>query len=82
MPEAVFNAASEYKKEEHVAEQMQPPPVEKHGNKNRGHAEPCRERKEGRRRIACGDQSVHEDKAVQVPAQGKFNEEGPEVRDN
>ncbi len=82
VPEAVFNAAPEHKEKEHVSQQVQPPAVQKHGNKNGTHGESCRKGEEGRRRIAGGDQSIQEDKAVQVRAQGEFNEKGPKVHDD
>src|ERR1035438_9470319 len=51
--------------------------MQEHGNEERGQGKPRRQGEEMRRRIAGGNYPIEKDKAVQVRAEGKFNDEGP-----
>ena len=83
MPKAVFHAPPEDEEEEHVPEEVQPSPMEEHGNKD-GDEKSCdgqvSEPVPGE--ISRRDDSKEENQPVDVAALCKFKEEDPNIRDD
>jgi hypothetical protein len=83
MPKAVFHTPPEDEEEEHIPEQVQPSPVQEHGNED-GNKKAChgqvRESVAGD--ISRRDNSKEENQPVDVAALRKFEEEDPHIRDD
>jgi hypothetical protein len=83
MPKAVFHASPEDEKEEHVPKEMQPPSVQKHGNKD-GNKETCHAQV---RESVAGDVTGRDDpiqgnQTVDAAALTQLKEKDPCIRDD
>ncbi len=82
MPEAVLNTAPEHKQKKHISQDVQPSPVQEHGDKNGSHREPEGERVDRGRGVAGRNEPVNPYKVVQVRAQTKLIKKGPKVQND
>jgi hypothetical protein len=83
MPKAVFHTPPEHEEEEHVSQEVQPSPVQEHGNED-GDEEPCGWQvcEPIARDISRRDDSKDKYQAVNIWAVRKFKEEDPYIRDD